>query len=66
MNNFSYWSYTDVRFGRGVESKAGNMLKKYGKKALLHYGGGSIKKSGLYDSALILRRGGGAARYREI
>lgn len=52
MNNFSYWSYTDVRFGRGVEAEVGKMLKKYGKKALLHYGGGSIKKSGLYDRVI--------------
>ena len=42
---------TDVRFGPGVEKKAGEMIQMYGgSKVLFLYGGGSIKKTGLYDT----------------
>ena len=50
MNNFIYDIPTKVYFGKGmIEGNLGNELKKYGKNVLLTYGGGSIKKSGLYD-----------------
>jgi alcohol dehydrogenase len=49
MENFEFLSPTKIIFGKGSESKVGTETKKYGKKVLLHYGGGSIKKSGLYD-----------------
>ena len=50
MEQFSYYTPTKVVFGKGAELKAGEMIRSYGfKKVLLHYGGGSIKKSGLYD-----------------
>jgi alcohol dehydrogenase YqhD (iron-dependent ADH family) len=52
--------YTDILFGRGTEAEAARMVKKHGgSKVLLIYGGGSIKKSGLYDRvAAALREGG--------
>lgn len=59
MNNFSYWNYTDMRFGRGVEEKAGELTAQFGKKCLLHYGGGSIKKSGLFDRVVHSLRAAG-------
>lgn len=41
---------TDVYFGKGAEDKAGEVLKTYGaKKVLVHYGTGSVKRSGLLD-----------------
>jgi len=43
---------TKIIFGRGSESKVGNEIKKFGNKILLHYGGKSIKKSGLYESVI--------------
>ncbi len=50
MLDFTYLTPTKVLFGKGVENKAGAMLKAYGcKKALLHYGGNSAKKTGLFD-----------------
>lgn len=49
MENFQFLSSTRIIFGKGAEEKAGPEVKKYGRKVLLHYGGGSIKRSGLYD-----------------
>lgn len=49
MENFEFLSPTKVIFGRGVENKVGEETKKHSNKVLLHYGGGSIKRSGLYD-----------------
>ncbi|GHV11588.1 NADH-dependent alcohol dehydrogenase [Spirochaetia bacterium] len=48
--NFAFQMYTEIVFGKGTEAEAGNLIRKYGgSKVLLVYGGGSIKKSGLYD-----------------
>ncbi|WP_026882985.1 iron-containing alcohol dehydrogenase [Clostridium akagii] len=49
MNNFIYDIPTKVYFGENQLGHLGEELNKYGKKVLLTYGGGSIKKSGLYD-----------------
>lgn len=50
MQNFMYNTPTQVFFGRGVEKEIGPQLKARGyKKIMLHYGGGSIKRTGLYD-----------------
>lgn len=50
MFNFSYYTPTEVVFGKGTEAQTGPMVKKYGgTKVLIHYGGGSVKKSGLLD-----------------
>ncbi len=49
MQNFEFLSPTKIIFGKGTEEKVGAETKKYSDKVLLHYGGGSIKKSGLYD-----------------
>ncbi|MDR1558744.1 MAG: iron-containing alcohol dehydrogenase [Clostridiales bacterium] len=52
MENFSFLNPTRIIFGRGTQSEAGAYAAKYGKKVLLHYGGGSIKRSGLYDQVV--------------
>ncbi len=49
MNEFRYYAPTEVVFGKGVENKTGETAVKYGKKALLVYGKGSVVKSGLLD-----------------
>ncbi len=49
MNNFTFQNITKIIFGRGTENSVGQETAKYSKKVLLHYGGGSIKKTGLYD-----------------
>lgn len=50
MNNFEYSAGTVVMFGKGQMENLGDAVKQYGQKVLLVYGGGSIKKSGLYDT----------------
>ena len=48
MIDFNYWSPTYFAFGKGKESCAGELVRKFGgSKALLLYGGGSAVKSGL-------------------
>ena len=49
MNNFTFQNTTKIIFGKGTEGQVGHELKKHGKRVLLVYGGGSIKKTGLYD-----------------
>ncbi len=48
MNNFKFYSPTEFVFGRNTEINTGKLLKKYGAtKVLIHYGGGSVVRSGL-------------------
>ncbi len=49
MLNFSYYNPTRIVFGTGTIGELGSLAKPYGKKILLHYGGGSIKKNGVYE-----------------
>jgi len=50
MKNFNYYAPTEVVFGKGTEMQTGALVKKYGgKKVLLHYGGGSVVRSGVLD-----------------
>ena len=50
MNDFTFYSPTKFVFGRGAENKVGELVRSFGgTKALLHFGGGSAKRSGLYD-----------------
>ncbi len=50
MNNFLFHSPTEFVFGKQTEEKTGAMAALYGaKKALIVYGGGSAKRSGLLD-----------------
>ena len=50
MIDFNYWSPTYIAFGKGKESRTGELVRRFGgRKALLHYGGGSAVRSGLLD-----------------
>ena len=49
MLNFTFSNTTKIVFGRGVEEQAGKEAAKWGKKVMLHYGGGHIVRSGLKD-----------------
>jgi len=50
MNDFTYYAPTKVIFGKDSDNQVGKMLKEYGaKKVLVFYGGGSVKRSGLFD-----------------
>lgn len=50
MDNFRYYAPTEVIFGKNAEEKTGETAAKYGKRALLVYGKGSVVKSGLLDN----------------
>ena len=52
MNSFIYDIPVKVYFGENQICHLGEELCKYGKRVLLAYGGGSIKKSGLYDAVI--------------
>ena len=49
MNNFTFQIPTEVFFGKGQLANLGKAVRQYSSKVLLVYGGGSIKRSGLYD-----------------
>ena len=53
MNDFSFYSPTKFVFGRGAETQTGALVKAFdGHKALLHFGGGSVKRNGVYDAVV--------------
>ncbi len=59
MNNFVYDIPVKVYFGENQLHHLGEELSKFGKRVLLTYGGGSIKKIGLYDAVVAeLTKGG--------
>ena len=49
MQNFDYQTPTRLIFGKDVIKELPEVMKQFGKRILLSYGGGSIKKIGLYD-----------------
>ncbi len=50
MKDFNFYSPTQVVFGKNSEEQVGSLIKKYGgTKVLVHYGGGSARRSGLLD-----------------
>lgn len=64
MENFVFYNPTKLIFGKGqVEEKLETMLEPYGKRILLIYGGGSIKKSGLYEKVTNLLQESGKDIY---
>jgi len=66
MENFKFNAYTEMLFGKGQISKLPEALQKYGKNVLLAYGGGSIKKSGIYDTVQNLLRDFNIAELSDI
>jgi len=52
MKDFSFYNPVRIIFGKDSEENVGKETKKYSKKVLLHYGGGSIKKTGLYNKVI--------------
>lgn len=49
MDNFTFWNPTKLIFGKGQLEQLKTEIPPYGKKILMVYGGGSIKRNGLYD-----------------
>ena len=59
LGNFSYCNPTKLYFGEDSLSNLREELPKYGKNVMLFYGGGSIKRSGIYDQVVKLLDEGG-------
>ncbi len=50
MENFTFYAPTYFVFGRDTENEAGEYVKRFGgSRVLIHYGGGSVVRSGLLD-----------------
>ena len=52
MKEFIYDIGTRIYFGKGAVNNLGAVLKEHSSKVLLCYGGGSIKKMGIYDAVV--------------
>lgn len=52
MLNFNYCNKANIIFGKKEEENTGRYTAQFGKRVLLHYGSGSIKKTGLYDKII--------------
>ena len=59
LGNFTYCNPTKIHFGPDALDSLGGELAKYGKNVLLVYGGGSIKKNGIYDSIIKILENSG-------
>lgn len=63
MDNFIFHNPVRLLFGKGQLTELKNEVPKYGKKVLLVYGGGSIKRNGLYDKVISLLNDIGAETF---
>ncbi len=61
MLNFTMYMPTKIVFGKDAHKRIGELLRPHAKKVLLHYGGGSIKKSGVYDDVVASLNDAGVA-----
>jgi len=60
MDNFTFYSPTFFDFGKDAELHVADLIRRFGgSKVLLHYGGGSVKKNGLYDRVVTCLKNAG-------
>ena len=60
MNNFIFENKTKVYFGKGiVKEHLAGLLANYGETVMLAYGGGSVKRNGVYDEVLSILNAAG-------
>ena len=59
LGNFTYCNPTKLYFGKNALDGLNAELPKYGKNVLLIYGGGSIKKNGIYDKVISVLKANG-------
>ena len=59
LGNFTYCNPTKIYFGKGAIKYLNDELPKYGKKVVLIYGGGSIKRNGIYDEVIDILKSNG-------
>lgn len=65
LGNFTYSNPTKLYFGKNALDGLNEELKKYGKNVLLVYGGGSIKKNGIYDNVVEILKANGKQIYED-
>ena len=63
MNNFVFQNTTKIYFGKDQLAHLGEEVKQYGNRVLLTYGGGSIKRIGLYDKVVSALKEAGLTIY---
>lgn len=65
VGNFTYCNPTKLYFGKNALEGLNEQLPKYGKNVLLVYGGGSIKKNGIYDAVMKVLKENGKTVYED-
>lgn len=65
LGNFTYCNPTKLYFGKNALEGLNEELPKYGKNVLLVYGGGSIKKNGIYDAVMKVLKENGKTVYED-
>lgn len=65
MDNFVYEIPTTIYFGKGQVKHIGEIISQYGKNVLIVYGGGSIKRNGIYDDVTSIFKKSGIT-YHEL
>ena len=65
LGNFTYCNPTKLYFGKDALDGLNKELPKYGKNVLLVYGGGSIKKNGIYDKVIAVLKENGKNVYED-
>lgn len=65
LGNFTYCNPTKLYFGKDALDGLNEELPKYGKNVLLVYGGGSIKKNGIYDKVVEILKANGKNIYED-
>lgn len=65
LGNFTYCNPTKLYFGKNALEGLNEQLPKYGKNVLLVYGGGSIKKNGIYDAVMKVLKENGKTVYED-
>ncbi len=65
LGNFTFCNPTRLYFGEGALKGLDEELPKYGKRVLLVYGGGSIKKNGIYDKVVAALKSNGKEIYED-
>ena len=59
LGNFQYYNPTRLHFGENALEFLADELKNYGPTVQLSYGGGSIKKNGIYDQVMAILKAAG-------
>ncbi|MDE7165100.1 MAG: iron-containing alcohol dehydrogenase [Clostridiales bacterium] len=65
LGNFTYCNPTKLYFGKDALGGLNEELPKFGKNVLLVYGGGSIKKNGIYDKVVEILKANGKAIFED-